>query len=45
MVEDDIILQVLISVGDLSQKAEKLVELANHAGGADNITVVLSEIQ
>ena len=24
---------------------EKLVELANHAGGADNITVVLSEIQ
>ena len=45
MVEDDIIRQVLISVGDLSQKAEKLVELANHAGGVDNITVALSEIQ
>jgi len=45
MVEDDIILQVLISVGNLSQKAEKLIKLANSAGGVDNITVVLSEIQ
>lgn len=45
MVEDDIILQVLISDGNLSQKAEKLIKLANSAGGVDNITVVLSEIQ
>ena len=45
MIEDDLILQVLISVGDLSQKAEKLIELANSAGGGDNITVVHSEIQ
>jgi serine/threonine protein phosphatase PrpC len=28
----------------LTQKTDKLIELANAAGGTDNITVVLSEI-
>jgi PPM family protein phosphatase len=45
MVEDDLIGQVLNSAGSLSQKAEKLIELAKSEGGEDNITVVLSEIQ
>jgi len=45
MIEDDLIRQVLLSGDSLSQKTEKLIELANLAGGKDNITVVLSEIQ
>ena len=45
MVEDDVIGHVLKSAGSLNQKAEKLIELAKSAGGNDNITVVLSEIQ
>lgn len=45
MIEDDLIRRVLLSVDSLSQKTEKLIELANFAGGKDNITVVLSEIQ
>jgi PPM family protein phosphatase len=45
MIDDDLIRRVLISAGNLSQKTEKLIELANAAGGRDNITVVLSEIQ
>lgn len=45
MLEDDVIGHVLKSAGSLSQKTEKLIELAKSAGGKDNITVVLSEIQ
>jgi serine/threonine protein phosphatase PrpC len=45
MVDDDLILQNLISALDLSQKTEKLIDLANSAGGKDNITAVLIEIQ
>ena len=45
MIEDDLIRQVLLSVDSLPQKTEKLIELANLAGGKDNITVVLTEIQ
>ena len=45
MIEDDLIRRVLISTNSLSKKAEKLIEMANAAGGRDNITVVLSEIQ
>jgi serine/threonine protein phosphatase PrpC len=45
MVDDDLISQVLKSAGSLNQKAENLIELAKSAGGNDNITIVLSEIQ
>jgi len=45
MVEDTAIHQVLSSDISLSQKGDRLVELANAAGGMDNITVVLSEIR
>jgi len=44
MVEDADILAVLGSTALLIRKAEKLIELANAAGGRDNITVVLIEI-
>jgi protein phosphatase len=44
MVEDTVIKAVLASMGLVTQKAEKLVELAKTAGGHDNITVVLIEI-
>jgi PPM family protein phosphatase len=44
MVEDADILAVLASTALLTQKADKLVELAKAAGGYDNITVVLIEI-
>lgn len=44
MVDDAIIHQVLTSVIPLSQKADQLIDLANTAGGMDNITVVLSGI-
>lgn len=45
MLEDDVIGNVLRSDGSLSQKTEKLIELANIAGGKDNITVVLAEVE
>jgi PPM family protein phosphatase len=45
MVEDADIMAVLASGKPLIQKTEKLIELANDAGGHDNITVVLVEIQ
>ncbi len=44
LVEDERIVQVLLAQGDLAGKAEQLVELANHAGGKDNITVVLAGV-
>jgi len=44
MVEDSDILAVLASTAILTQKAEKLVEIAKTAGGHDNITVVLIEV-
>jgi protein phosphatase len=45
MVDDDLIGHVLKSTESLNHKVEKLIELAKSAGGHDNITVVLSEIQ
>lgn len=45
MIEDYLISQVLSSSIDLSQKTDKLIEMAKYAGGKDNITVVLAEIQ
>lgn len=41
MVKKDVILSVLKSATDIQQMADKLVELANVAGGNDNITVQL----
>lgn len=44
LVEDDDILRVLQGNRDLASKAEQLVELANDAGGKDNVTVVLAKV-
>ncbi|MBN1849247.1 MAG: Stp1/IreP family PP2C-type Ser/Thr phosphatase [Deltaproteobacteria bacterium] len=45
MVGDDQIEELLLSNLDIETKAKKLVETANNAGGADNITAVLVTIQ
>lgn len=45
MVEDASISEVLASTAPLIQRTETLVELAKAAGGHDNITVVLIEIE
>ncbi len=37
------ILQILHGAGSLSDKAERLIELANKNGGKDNITVIIIE--
>jgi protein phosphatase len=45
MVEDSTIQQILESLGsDLAAAARKLVDLANEAGGEDNITIVLVRV-
>jgi PPM family protein phosphatase len=44
MVEDGSIQHVLSLSMSVSQKAERLIELAKSAGGHDNITVVLCEV-
>lgn len=44
MVEDLSIQQILLSSLRLDQKVDRLIELANAAGGKDNITVVLCEV-
>lgn len=44
LIEDKQIIQTLKISSSLEQKAETLVEMANGAGGKDNITVVLAEI-
>ena len=44
MVDDPEIAETLLSLINLSDKGTKLVQLANGAGGRDNITVVLIEI-
>ena len=43
MVEDDKILDIIRSRGSIQEACESLVELANHNGGRDNITVMLIE--
>ncbi|MEJ2038699.1 MAG: hypothetical protein P8X55_07160 [Desulfosarcinaceae bacterium] len=45
LVEDDEIARVLNDNGKLQHKLERLVDLAKYAGGKDNITAVLAEIQ
>lgn len=44
MLEDDQILSILLGDGELTLKADALVDQANRAGGRDNITVVLAHI-
>ncbi len=44
MVDDNLIKEVLIADISLPRKVEGFIELARLAGGADNITVVLSKI-
>jgi serine/threonine protein phosphatase PrpC len=43
-VPDDEILQLVSTVGDPQLLSEQLVELANHHGGRDNVTVVVVDI-
>jgi protein phosphatase len=45
LVEDSTITQVLNQDGDISTKPDYLIHLAKQAGGKDNITVVLAEIE
>jgi len=44
LIEDREILRVLLPDGHIASKADQLVEMANAAGGKDNITVVLAQI-
>ncbi len=44
MVEDKVIWRVLTKTGQIEEKVDQLIELANRAGGNDNVTVVLSEV-
>lgn len=43
MIEDEDIRRIIKGQRDIAEKAEKLVETANHNGGRDNITVVVIE--
>jgi PPM family protein phosphatase len=45
MVTDDQIKQVVTSSPDLSQAAKTLIDMANKAGGVDNITVIISKVE
>ncbi|MBC7901972.1 MAG: serine/threonine-protein phosphatase [Gemmatimonadaceae bacterium] len=45
MIDVNSIVGVLSGKGSLNQKAEKLISLANEAGGHDNITVIIAGIQ
>jgi serine/threonine protein phosphatase PrpC len=44
MVDNETIRTTLIDESDPQRAAERLVELANHAGGEDNITVVVIDV-
>ena len=44
MIEDEAIESVLASEPDTHEAARKLIELANEAGGHDNITVILLDV-
>lgn len=44
MVEDKLIWRVLSRKSPLTEKVDHLIELANRAGGNDNVTVILSEV-
>ena len=44
MLEDSLIKEIISKHSSLPQKAERLIESANKAGGLDNITVILCEM-
>jgi protein phosphatase len=44
MVEDALISRVLSHGSPLREKVDQLIELANRAGGNDNVTVILSRV-
>ena len=44
LIEDRDILKVLLPDGHIASKADQLVDMANAAGGKDNITVVLAQV-
>lgn len=44
MVSDEEILAVVTGEGNLEEKVRRLIDMANEAGGVDNITVVLLEM-
>ena len=41
MVTDEEIFKIVREEGDLGDHTDKLIKLANHNGGKDNITVIL----
>jgi serine/threonine protein phosphatase PrpC len=45
MVEDDVIRQTIQSASSPQQACRQLVEAANHAGGEDNVSVVLIQVE
>jgi len=45
MVEDEKIKEIMAFNGPLGIKATMLVDQANYAGGKDNVSVVLIEVQ
>jgi PPM family protein phosphatase len=45
MVEDAVIQEMLVSTGTVQQKVKNLIKAALSAGGRDNVTVILCEVQ
>jgi PPM family protein phosphatase len=45
MIEDNQIQEILLTEHPLAEKADMLISLANAAGGRDNITIVLVQVQ
>jgi protein phosphatase len=45
MAVDSSIAKIVTSEADLTQKADSLIQLANHHGGRDNISIVLVEVK
>lgn len=44
MVDDEVVEQILLNCEDLRECANKLVAVANEAGGSDNITVIIVKV-
>lgn len=44
LVHDDVIKELMIHTKDLSELAERLIEMANAAGGHDNITCIVADV-
>jgi PPM family protein phosphatase len=45
MAADSSIAKIVLTGADLTQKADSLIQLANHHGGRDNISIVLVEVK